>query len=256
MTSSSKPVSCSIKAGVGGQYKITAVVTDDAGGQEPQRDHALGERCRRGARRATSSRKRATVVPDKEHYRPGDTAQLLVDRAVRRWQRTAHRLGQRHDPHADTSCSTTARRSSKVPIADTDTPGLTVQVDLAGQAPQTPRRRTKDLDAPARRPSRPHRLPLHVRSGERDVEGVAPSRARRVTEPGATDTVDVSVEGRRRGRGRGRRRRGRRRGRSRVVADRIQARGSDRDDVRGADRRTTGRLPPQQPGVGEPGGVR
>ncbi len=72
-----KPVSCSVKAGVGGQYKISAVVADDAGG----RNRSELTRWVSGADAVPTrdvEQETATVVPDKDTYRPGDTAQLLV----------------------------------------------------------------------------------------------------------------------------------------------------------------------------------
>src|SRR5262249_33197076 len=76
-TSSTKPVSCSIKAGIGGQSKISAVVVDDAGG------HNRSEFTRwvSGADTVPTrdvQQESATVVPDHDTYRPGDTAHLLV----------------------------------------------------------------------------------------------------------------------------------------------------------------------------------
>ena len=81
-TSATKPVSCSIKAGVGGQYKITAVVTDDAGG----RNRSEFTRWVSGADTVPTrgvEQESATVVPDKDTYRPGDTARVARRRPVR-----------------------------------------------------------------------------------------------------------------------------------------------------------------------------
>src|SRR5205814_216109 len=74
---STKPVSCSIKAGSGGQYKISAVVVDDAGG------HNRSEFTRWVSGAGTVPTRdvqqdSATIVPDHDTYRPGDTAHLLV----------------------------------------------------------------------------------------------------------------------------------------------------------------------------------
>src|SRR4029077_10400485 len=77
VTSSTEPVSCSITAGIAGLYKISAVVKDDAGG----RNRSEFTRWVSGADTVPTrgvDQQSATVVPDKDTYRPGDTAQLLV----------------------------------------------------------------------------------------------------------------------------------------------------------------------------------
>ena len=229
VTSATKPVSCSITAGVAGQYKISAVVTDDAGG----RNRSEFTRWVSGADTVPTrgvDQQSATVVPDKDTYRPGDTAQLLVVAPFA----TAHGLLAVSSNGATRTQPFTVEHGSAVvdvPIAGTDTRGLTVQVDLAGQAPRLRDDGTGDPTLPPRPAFATATLPLQVQPANETLKVAAVARDR-VTEPGAHDTVDVSVAAADGSAGRRRRRRGRGRRRRGVVADRLQARGSDQRDVR------------------------
>ena len=134
VTSSTKPVSCSIKAGAGGQYKISAVVTDDAGG----RNRSELTRWVSGADTVPTrnvAQESATVIPNQDTYHPGDVAQLLV---VAPFAKGNGLLTVSANNTTQTQNFTLENGSAvvKVPIADTDTHGVTVQVDLAGQAPR------------------------------------------------------------------------------------------------------------------------
>ena len=82
----------------------------------------------------------------------------------------------------------------EVPIADTDTRGLTVQVDLAGRAPRLRDDGTSDPKLPPRPAYATASLPLQVKPANETLKVSAVARDR-VTAPGAHDTVDVSVAG-------------------------------------------------------------
>ena len=192
VTSSSKPVSCSITAGTGGQYKITAVVTDDAGG----RNRSELTRWVSGADAVPSrdvEQETATVVPDKDQYRPGDTARLLVIAPFS----TGNGLLT-----ISASGSTQTQRfvldhgsaEVQVPITDGDTHGLSVQVDLAGQAPRLRDDGTSDPALPPRPAFATATLPLQVQPANETLKVTAVARDRD-TAPGTKETVDVSVAG-------------------------------------------------------------
>ncbi len=190
VTSEASPVSCSITAGVAGQYKISAVVTDDAGG----RNRSEFTRWVSGADAVGTrgvDQQSATVVPDKDTYRPGDTAQLLVVAPFA----SAHGLLAVSSNGATRTQPFTVEHGSavlKVPIAGTDTRGLTVQVDLAGQAPRLRDDGTSDPKLPPRPAFATATLPLQVQPANETLKVAATARDR-VTKPGAHDTVDVSV---------------------------------------------------------------
>ena len=183
VTSSSKPVSCAIKAGVGGQYKITAVVADDAGG----RNRSEFTRWVSGAETVPTrdvQQESATVVPNQEHYRPGDTAQLLVVApfAKANGLLTVSANGTMRTQHFVLEHGSAV---VNVPIADTDTHGLTVQVDLAGQAPRLRDDGTKDPTLPPRPAFASASLPLQVQPANETLTVSAVAR-HRVSRPGRT----------------------------------------------------------------------
>ena len=191
-TSAKKPVSCSVKAGVGGQYKVSAVVADDAGGK----NRSELTRWVSGAESVPNrevAQESAIVVPDKELYRPGDTAELLVIAPFA----DANGLMAISANGKATAQRFTVKEGSavvKVPIAASYTRGLTVQMVLAGQAPRLRDDGSTDAKLPPRPAFATATLPLHVDPVEQRLTVSAAAR-QRVTEPGATGTVDVSVKG-------------------------------------------------------------
>ena len=109
VTSSTKPVSCSIKTGVAGQYKISAVITDDAGGRN------LSEITRwvSGADTVPTrnvEQQSATVIPNETTYHPGDVAELLVIAPFASGDGLLT-VSANGAARPSTSCSTMARRS-------------------------------------------------------------------------------------------------------------------------------------------------
>jgi len=191
VTSSTKPVSCSIKAGASGQYKISAVVTDDAGG----RNRSELTRWVSGVDTVPTrnvAQESATVIPNQDTYHPGDVAQLLVEAP---FAKASGLLSISANGATQTQGFTLENGSAvvKVPIADTDTHGVTVQVDLAGQAPRLRDDGTKDPDLPQRPAFATAALPLQVQPANERLTVTAVARDR-VTKPGAHDTIDVSVK--------------------------------------------------------------
>ncbi len=192
VTSKSKPVSCSIKAGAGGQYKITAVITDDAGGK----NRSEFTRWVSGAESVPSrtvEQETATVIPNQDTYRPGDTAELLVVAPFA----DADGLATISSPgKIETQHFVLDQGSAivKVPVTASFTHGVTVQVDLAGKAPRLRDDGTKDASLPPRPAFASGTLALHVEPANETLKVTAVAR-HRTTEPGAQDTVDVAVEG-------------------------------------------------------------
>ena len=189
-TSSTEPVSCSIDTGLGGQYKVTAVVVDDAGGRnrsELTRWVSGGE----AVPTRDVEQEQATIVPDQDSYRPGNTAELLV-------------IAPFADAHGLLTISagetTTTQRFAlddgsavvSVPITNAHVPGVSVQVDLAGKAPRLRDDGTTDPDLPPRPAFATASLPLLVEPVAQTLTVSAEAR-KRVTGPGERGTVDVTV---------------------------------------------------------------
>ena len=95
-----EPDTCSFETPIGGSYRITAVVTDEQGRQ----NQTSFTRWVSGGQQPPSRKveqEEVTLIPDKETYQPGDTAQILVQSPFSPAEGLADRQPQRdpvHDP--------------------------------------------------------------------------------------------------------------------------------------------------------------
>ncbi|MBA3398218.1 MAG: Ig-like domain-containing protein [Deltaproteobacteria bacterium] len=132
VTAADKPQGCQFATAEGGTYKVTATIVDakgrpnqttldfwvTGGDQPPARD---------------VSQERVQLIPDKQEYKHGDTAELLVQspfypaEGIVSWRRSGIVKTERI---ALTGPTTTIR----IPIADAMVPNIVVQVDLVGAA--------------------------------------------------------------------------------------------------------------------------
>jgi len=184
------PVNCRFETKVGGSYRITAVVEDSqgrpnetvlrrwvAGGtQPPARDVEL---------------EKVLIVPDKKEYRPGETATLLIQSpfAPAEGVLTYQRSGIEHTERFRIKSAT---HTIKVPIRDTQTPNLYVQVNLVGAS-----MRLRDDGQPdPKLPKRPAyakgvinlRIPPYARTLSVEVKP-----QHKALEPGAKTAIDLTV---------------------------------------------------------------
>ena len=206
---------CEFTTEVGGQYEITAIVTDDDG----RSNRAVytqwvsggdGSPDPRPRRRARSS-----IVPDAEFHAPGDTAELLVQApfAPASGLVTVTRAGIESVEAFDAPDGSAV---ITVPIDDDDIPDVDVRVDMVGtdervaddgtplpDAPPQPAFAAgqiglqippRDTNARCRSPPRP---PSNVEPGDVDLgdrRGRPTPTARRSAEPGsALIVVDEAV---------------------------------------------------------------
>ena len=117
VTSATEPAPCTLTPPAGGTYRITATVTDDAG----RVSRSETTRWVSGAEAIPSRTvggETLTVVPDAEEYRPGQTAQLLVQAP---FATGTGLIVTDRGPVTSTATfeSSTARRSSPSPSART-----------------------------------------------------------------------------------------------------------------------------------------
>ncbi len=75
--STQEPVSCTFKTDVGGEYQITATVTDSRGRTNQSRFTRWVSGGKQPSARKVE-KEEATLIPDKETYQPGDVAHILV----------------------------------------------------------------------------------------------------------------------------------------------------------------------------------
>lgn len=191
-TSAAKPVTCAIDAGIGGQYKVSATIVDDAGGH----NRSQFTRWVSGAEQTPTRNvelQSATIVPNLSHYRPGDTAELLI---IAPFAKANGLLTLTANTTTTTARFALDHGSAivKVPITDAYLHGVTVQVDLAGSQPRLRDDGRVDTHLPAQPAFASAALPLQIDATTQtlSVTAVAHDRA---TTPGANDTIDVTVHG-------------------------------------------------------------
>ena len=190
ITSADEPVSCSFTTDVGGEYRVTAVVRDDAGG----RNRSELTRWVSGPREVTTRTvelETATVVPDREGYAPGDTAELLV---LAPFAEGHGRLTLERPLGVETISFVINDGSAVIDVVlgDLDAPDLAMQVDIAGIAPRLADDGTEDPALPPRPAFASANLTLPVTPvGQRlDVEAAPVADT---VEPGADTAVTVDV---------------------------------------------------------------
>ncbi len=189
--STADAVRCSFATAEGGQYRIRALIADDlgrpnkteltiwvSGGDVPPAREVQQEE--------------AQLIPDKKEYRPGDTAELLVQapfypaEGVLSVRRSGIVSTERFSMKGPT-------HTVKVPIVDGYTPNLFVQVDLIGAAARAGDDGKPDPALPKRPAFATGQLDLPVPPRQRTLAvAVTPSAAK--VSPGQPARFDVAVK--------------------------------------------------------------
>jgi uncharacterized protein YfaS (alpha-2-macroglobulin family) len=186
--SAQEPVSCTFDTAVGGKYQITAIVTDSEGRQ----NQSQFTRWVSGGQRPPSRKvelETVTLIPDKESYRPGDVAHILVQAPFSPAEGllTVSRSGLLYAErfHVDEDTITL-----QVPIEEKHIPNLHLQVDLVGAAPRTDDQGEVLADVPPRPAYASGRLSLDVPPLQRSLSLQVAPREKEL-EPGGKTAVDV-----------------------------------------------------------------
>ena len=148
LASSQEPQFCSFETVVGGEYQITAIVTDEAGFQNLSRFNRWVSGGQRPPNRDIE-RETVTLIPDKETYQPGDVAQILVQAPFSPAEglMTVNRSGILYSQRFQIDDGTA---TLQVPIEDKHIPNLEIQVDVVGSAPRLDDQGNFLADAPPR----------------------------------------------------------------------------------------------------------
>jgi uncharacterized protein YfaS (alpha-2-macroglobulin family) len=189
-TSGVEPVRCSFRAAHGGTYRLRARIQDEQG-RPNQSELTVWVR---GAELPPSrevEQEKVTLIPDREEYRPGDTAKILVQAPFARGFGlvTVRRAGilSRQQVRLETGSAVV-----KVPISEKHLPAVHLQVDVVGAAPRTGPGGSEDPILPARPAFAKGTLKLRVPARSRTLAvTVAPDN--REVEPGGSTSVEVIV---------------------------------------------------------------
>jgi uncharacterized protein YfaS (alpha-2-macroglobulin family) len=191
MVSQSEPGSCRFETSIGGQYQITASVADDQG----RKNQSRITRWVSGGERPSSRKveqEQVTLIPDKETYQPGDTAEILVQSPFSPADGllTVSRSGFLYTEqfHIKDGAITL-----KIPIKEEYIPNLNIQVDLAGSALRTDENGEPLTDLPRRPAFATAQLNLSIPPLERTLSlQVTPDESQ--LEPGSETMLTVSVK--------------------------------------------------------------
>ncbi len=186
-----EPVTCTFETAEGGQYRITATITDSEGRANlTELTRWVSGGTRPAARQV--EREEVMLIPDKEIYQPGDIAEILVQApfAPAEGLVTLNRSGIISTTRFTMDEPTYTLR---VPIGEEHIPNLFVNVELVGSAPRTD-------DAGGTIPDLPNR-PAYA-GGELNLTVPPISRTLSITatlpatefEPGASTTLDLQVK--------------------------------------------------------------
>ncbi len=189
--SAESPLSCPFTANQGGSYQITATVTDDEGRiNQSQFTRWVSGGTARPARNV--EQEEVTLIPDKETYQPGDTAEILVQApfAPAEGLLTVTREGILYTERftVEESGSFTLR----VPISEAHLPNLNLQVDLNGYAARNDAEGNPLKDLPARPAYASGSLTLPIPPLTRSLT-VRAEPAQSKVEPGGQTSVRVLV---------------------------------------------------------------
>ncbi len=148
LASALEPVSCTFETPVGGEYRITALVSDGSGRQ----NQSQITRWVSGGQQPPSRNvelEAVTLIPDKESYQPGDVAQILVQAPFDPAEGllTVSRSGILYTQRFSLQGGST---TLEVPVSEEHIPNLNVQVDLVGAALRSDERGETVPGAPPR----------------------------------------------------------------------------------------------------------
>jgi uncharacterized protein YfaS (alpha-2-macroglobulin family) len=184
-------VQCKFETKEGGQYRITATVMDDreryneseltlwvAGGKQPPK---------RGVEQETVS-----LIPDRKDYQPNDVAEILVQSPFYPAEGV---LSLRRSGLIKTERFKMDKPSVtlKVPIAESYTPNLIVQVDLVGEAVRVNDKGEANEKLPKRPAFASGELNLSIPPLSRKLQVTATPRDKAL-EPNGETRVDVNVK--------------------------------------------------------------
>ena len=186
--STEEPVSCTFETEAGGEYQITATVTDAFG----RKNQSQFTRWVSGGQRPPSRKvelETVTLIPDRESYQPGDVAEILVQAPFSPAEGllTVSRSGLLYTERFRIDEDTITLR---VPIEEEHIPNLHVQVDLVGAAPRTDDQGEAVAGVPERPAYASGQLNLSVPPLQRTLSLQVTPRDKEL-EPGGETTIDL-----------------------------------------------------------------
>lgn len=186
-----EPVQCVFQTPVGGSYLVSAVVSDEKG----RKNKTELTRWVSGGKRPPARKvehEEVNLIPDKEKYQPGDTAEILVQPPFvpAEGLLTVSRNGILYTESFRIESETITLR---IPIEDAHIPNLNIQVDLAGSAPRLDENGETIPNIPSRPAYASGRLNLKIPPLTRSLNLKANPLVSEI-EPGGETTVDIVLK--------------------------------------------------------------
>ncbi len=191
LISETEPASCSFETSIGGSYEITGTVTDEFG----RKNQSRFTRWVSGGEQPPSrkvEREKVTLIPDKETYQPGETAQVLVQSPFTPAEGllTVTRSGILYTERFKIEDGSA---TLNIPIEEKYIPNLVIQVDLVGSAPRTDDRGDVLKNVPPRPAFASGILNLSIPPYQRTLSLQATPEQSKL-EPGGETTLNVMVK--------------------------------------------------------------
>lgn len=190
--SAADTVRCTFKTAQGGSYRLVAIVKDEHGraNQTATQIYVMGQDQPKDKKLAGD---RATVVPDKKEYQPGELADVLVlsPFVPAEGLLTVRRQGIVHVERFSMRSSSTAL---KLKLDDALVPNAEVRVDLVGSAPRDDASGAPDDKLPRRPAFASNAVSVKILPSGRTL-AVSAKAKKTAVEPGSATQIDVDVKG-------------------------------------------------------------
>ncbi|MBI9051723.1 MAG: hypothetical protein JEZ00_20035 [Anaerolineaceae bacterium] len=188
--STEEPGLCTFETPVGGTYQITAHITDEMG----RINQTRMTRWVSGGKRPSANKveqEQVTLIPDKDDYQPGDTAEILVQSpfGTASGLMTVARNGILYTESFEITEDTIIL---EIPIEEGLYPNLNVQVDLVGSAVRTDESGNEITDVEPRPAYASGTISLSIPPTKRELTVEAVPQDEEM-EPGGDTKVDVKV---------------------------------------------------------------
>ncbi|HSM25868.1 MAG TPA: alpha-2-macroglobulin family protein, partial [Anaerolineaceae bacterium] len=191
VTSKAEPVQCSFNTPIGGKYQIKAVVTDGEG----RKNFSQFDRWVSGGELPPArnvEQEEVTLIPDKENYLPGDSANILVQSPFYPAEGllTVSRSGILYTQSFKMDESSI---TLEIPIKESQIPNINIQVDLNGVAPRLDDEGEKLENIPPRPAFAMGSLTLEIPPTSRElVLDIQPDKTS--LSPGEQSSIEVIVK--------------------------------------------------------------
>jgi len=189
--STTQPVTCTFETPIGGRYQITATITDEKG----RVNQSQFTRWVSGGQIPPSrevEKEEVTLIPDKENYQPGDTAEILIQTPFTpaEGMLTVSRSGILYTERFTIQDGT---HTLQIPIEKDLIPNIHIQVDVVGAAQRTDDAGSIVENIPPRPAYASGQLTLSIPPLERTLTLNAALRDNELA-PGEETTLSVSLE--------------------------------------------------------------